>query len=73
MVDEKALETGLLVTIFALIILQVLFQSGSSFFPNWSTITGIPTIIPVVMPFLVLILFVFLILAQVRNARPGGR
>ncbi len=73
MVDEKNLETGLLVTIFALIILQVLFQSGTSFFPNWSTVAGIPTIIPVVMPFLVLILFVFLVLAQVREARGGRR
>lgn len=73
MVNEKALETGLLVAIFSLIILQVLFQAGTDFFPNWSSVTGIPTIIPVVMPFLVLILFVFLVLSQVRGARGRGR
>lgn len=62
-------EKSILVVIGALIVINVLFQSGADFFPNWSSVSGIPTIIPVVMPFIILLLFIFLVLGLVNKSR----
>lgn len=77
-------EKSILIVIGALIIINILFQSAGSFFPNWTSIgyttnsTGdiVPnsavsfsSVIPVVMPFIVLLLFIFLVLGLVNRSR----
>lgn len=52
-----------------LIVLSILFSAGSSFFPNWSSISGIPSSIATVMPFLSLLLFFTIIFLLVKKRK----
>ena len=65
----KKTENAILIVIGALIVLSVLFETATSFFPNWSSVAGIPAIIPIVMPFIVLLLFIFLVLGLANQAQ----
>lgn len=64
----KQVENTFAVVLGAIIVISLMFTAGSSFFPNWSTVTGAPTIVGTVMPLISLFLFFVLIFGLVRRS-----
>lgn len=63
------MENTILIVVGAILAISILFDSAASLFPNWSSVAGIPSIVVTIMPYLTIVLFVFIVLGLVKKSR----